>query len=178
MIGGRLLKIAEHQYSFMGYLVRRAMTAVIHDKSTIGHISLQQTSHLWITIACRSGSAGLSIPHHSLHIVSRIVGLYDFCHIFSLLHVDITVTVISHHHNGILPVTGIGIGIVRFQFIYHRGGFGGCAHWISTYSHIGLSTIASNIFPIIQQAVEVITDITIYLTERILALITQQEIIR
>ena len=96
----------------------------------------------------------------------------------------IVIAVITHHTDGVLPRAGIlVIGIVK-QFV--------CQHLClflrsggqTAYCHIRLSQIDGpaillllNLFLIIEQTEEVVTHITVHMTEGVLTLITEQEII-
>ena len=77
-----------------------------------------------IGIAREGGFAGIGIPHHFLFDeIGGIGGEHIICHIIGILHVEVSVCVIAHKHQGVLPGTYIGILSITDGLVYQHLGF-------------------------------------------------------
>ena len=161
------------------------MSAVVHHQRPSSHLLCDQTCHIRIGIARRGRHTLIGIPVDLLDLIGRMVLLNECGHLVGSSHVDIIVTVVAHHADGVLPRAGIlVVGIVK-QFVCQHLCFFLRSGRQATYGHIRLSQIHRhtvshllNLFLIIEQTEEVITHITVHMTEGVLTLKTEQEVIR
>ena len=91
---------------------------------------------------------------------------------------QIGVAVISQETQRILPGTSLFVGIVGLNLIYQYRGFLQGPGRQTAYGSIELVRQHIAAFTVVEQTVVVVCDIATYLTERILALITEQEVVR
>ena len=161
------------------------MSAIVHHQRTSSHLLLDQTCHIRIGITGRRRYPLIGIPIDLLNLVSRMIGLYQCSHLVGCCHVGILVTVVTHHTDGVLPGSGILVGNIVEQLVSQHLSLIRRSGRQSAYCHIGLSQIHRHavsflldLLLIIEQTEEVVTHITVHMTEGVLALITEQEIIR
>ena len=180
MIGGGSLEVGELHHQFMGEGVRRTVTIVIHEQGTVGHLLLDLTGSLWIGIACSGRDTLVGIPIDLLHLIARIVFLNEGSHTVGGGHMGVVIAVVTHHTDDILPrasklVGGITERLVDEHFCLIEGSGG-----ITSYGHIGLAFIRRTVldhFPIVEEAEEIIADVTTDVAERVLALEAEQEVV-
>ncbi len=181
MIGGGSLEVGELHHQFMGEGVRRTVTIVIHKQGTVGHLLFDLTGSLRIGIACSGRDTLVGIPVDLLHLIARIVILNEGGHTVGGGHMGVVIAVVTHHTDDILPrasklVGGITERLVDEHFCLIEGSGG-----ITAYGHIGLAFIRRTVldhFPIVEEAEEIIADVTTDVAERVLALETEQEVVR
>ena len=180
---GRLSEVRCLQHQFVRDGVGSAVSGIVHHQGAISHLLFDQSRHIRETVTRRRGGTLVGIPVDLLHIITGIGILHEGSHTIGSRHVRVVVAVVTHHTDGILPRTrqfiiGIADGLVH----KHLGLFETAGRETS-HRHIGLTQIGFGtralfyLFPIVEQGVEVVTHITIHMTERVLALETQQEII-
>ena len=169
----------------MGEGVRGTMSAVVHDERPTLHLLFDKARHIGIAIARRGRGTCIGIPVDLLQQIARIVGFHQGGHLVGTGHVGIAVSVVAHHADGVLPrasliVVGIADGLVD-----EDGGLFHSPRRESPYGHIGLALIGIatergllDLFAIIEQAEEVVAHKAVDGTERVVALITEQEIVR
>ena len=161
------------------------MSAVVHHQRTRCHLLFNQSCHIRIAIACRRRASRIGIPVDLLQQVTGIVLLDECCHFIGSNHMGILVTIITHHTNGVLPGTGILIVGIADSLIRQKSGLIQRPGRETSYCHIGFPQIGLCIplalldhLSVIKQTEEIITDITINRTERVVAFETKQEVIR
>ena len=181
MIGGGSLEVGELHHQFMGEGVRRTVTVVIHKQGTIGHLLFDLTGSLRIGVARGRRDALVGIPIDLLHLIAGIVFLNEGGHTVGGGHMGVVIAVITHHTDDVLPRTckfvgGITECLIDKHFCLIEGTGG-----ITAYGHIGLAFIRRTIldyFPIVEEAEEIIANVTTDVAERVLALETEQEVVR
>ena len=111
-----------------------------------------------------------------LHRGSRLLGI---------THVDIVVTIVTHEHQGVLPVTSIGILHITDGLVDHHLSVGLRRHGETADSHVAHIEFLTPVtgtkvgaLAIIEVGVEAVIDITVDSVERVLALVSQQEVVR
>ena len=93
----------------------------------------------------------------------------------------IVIAVVTHHTDDVLPgagkfVDGIAERLVDKHFCLIEG-----SGRITAYGHIGLAFIRRTVlnhFPIVEEAEEIIANVTTDVAERVLALEAEQEVVR
>ena len=79
------------------------MTTIVHNQCSTLHLLFDETRHIWVTIARRRRSTGISIPVDFFQLIARIVGFHKSGHLVSCRHVSIAVAVVTHHADSVLP---------------------------------------------------------------------------
>lgn len=92
-------------------------------------------------------------------------------------HVLIVVAVVAHEHERVLPDTGIGIGSIADDLVYHYLGLSCGGDGESTYGNILQLTGGIKAGPLSQNAQPAVAHIAGHCTEGVLALIGQQIVV-
>ena len=179
------LEISQFHHQFMREGVGCPMSAVVHHQRPTLHLLLNQSCHVRITVARRRGRARIGIPVDLLQLVALMVRLHHSGHLVGSLHVRIVIAVVAHEAEHVLPgsrmlVVSIADGLVSQDGRTLQGPDGK-----TPYCHIGLAqigqahaTLLLNLFLVIEQTEEIVADEAIYRTERVVALETEQEIVK
>ena len=158
------------------------MPHVVHNQSSRLLLSPDGFACVGIGVARSRALTPIGIPHYLLDHIAWIQLLYIIAYQIGIVHVDVVIAVISHHHDSILPITCAGR--VSDNFINHDLGITGCRNRKSSYRDIrqpqsqrGGAIACCQSLLIIQQGIEIVRHIAIHPVEGILTLVTQQIIV-
>ena len=177
--------IVEHQDLFVRQLCSTPVPAVVHDKRALSLLLLNQIGHFRIGVSGRRPHFGIGIPHHFLDAVSRMQGLHRCGSLFRIAHVDVVVAVVTHKHQRVLPVAGIGVLHVADGFVDHHLRVSLRGHGETADSHVTHVELSARVarsevgaLTVVEISEEAVIHITVDIVERVLALISQEEIVR
>src|SRR5574344_431815 len=123
----------------MRQLVGTSMTAIVHHQCPVGHILGYEIAGVGEGVASGRLLHLVGIPHDFLHVESRSCCGNHLRHIVGVDHVGVVVSVVTHHHHGVLPYSRIGVLAVFYYLIHQQFRLGVVSHWQSAHSHVGLS---------------------------------------
>ena len=176
-------EVGYFHHCLMRQLIGTSMSTVVHYQRSVCHILCYEVSRLWESISSGRFLQFVCIPHNLLNIESRLRSCNHFRYIVGINHVSVIVTVVTHHHNGVLPYPGVWILAVFNYLIHHQLCLDIISHWQSPYSHIGFSrtvivvSIHLNFLSVVEHTIEVVRHETGHIIERVLALEAQQEVV-
>ena len=154
------------------------MSGIIHDEGSRSLLLLDDSRCFGIGIARRGGFAGIGIPHHLLDEIGGIGGEHIICHIIGILHVEVSVSVIAHKHQGVLPGACIGILGIADGLVYQHLGIFCISYRKTTYGYILQFTVRIQSGSLAEHAEPTVADEAGNGTEGVFTFKAQQVIVR
>ena len=177
-------KVGQLHHQFMTHGIGGTMPAVVHHQRAILQLLFNQSGYVRVAIARARRGALVGIPVNLIYVVVGVGALYHRGHLVGGLHVRVVVAVVAHHAYLVLPRTGIFVLGVADNLIHQCLRLVWGAGRQTTNSYIGLAGIGGAVavgglyhLLIIQQTEEIVADVAVYLTERVLALVAQQIVV-
>ena len=120
----------------MRYLIDTTMPCIVHNQRTIALLLLDNIAYFGIAMARRRRLFCIGVPHHFFDLVSGIQRSNVISSVISILHMHVSIAIIAHKHQHILPCTSILIVDIIDGFVNHYLGFGLCSNWETPHSKI------------------------------------------
>ena len=117
------------------------MTTIVHNQCPTLHLLFDETRHIWVTIARRRRSTGISIPVDFFQLIARIVGFHKSGHLVSRRHMSIAVAVVTHHADSVLPSVRLLVISITECLIYQYLCLFWRSYWKSSHRYVGLTLI-------------------------------------
>ena len=98
------------------------MSCIIHYQCPIGLLLLNGALNIGICEARRRRFATVSIPHHLANNVPRMSCCSLFGSVIGVFHMEISVSVVAHKQQSVLPRTRVGITSIGYRLVDKRFG--------------------------------------------------------
>ena len=103
-----------------------SVSGIVHNQCTLLHLLFDEPRHVGIAVSRRRTDTGVSIPHHTLYLISRIEPFHLPCHAIGILHVGILIAIVTHKAKQVLPGTGILVVDIALYLVYSNASIVGC----------------------------------------------------
>ena len=179
---GGLGKVLGLQHLLMRDAVGGAMPAIVHDECAGLHLIAHQTIYVGELGAGAEVGDFIGIPENLLDVEAGVVALHNLCGCgVGFVHVDVAlaaVAVVAHEAEGVLPVTGMSVQAVVYDLVDHHLGLGSGAGRQTAHADVGQVVARQALaLALVEHAEEVVTDIAVGGTERVLALEAEQIVV-
>ena len=160
------------------------MSAVVHYQCTVNHIFRYEIPCLGKCVTRGRFLHLVGIPHYLLHVESRLSGRNHLRHVVGIDHVSVVVTVVTHHHHGVLPHPRVGILAVFHNLLHQQLSLRLVAYRQSAYGDIRFTcavvvvAIHLDFLFIVEHTEEVVRHEAAHVVERVLTLEAKQKIVR